>query len=371
MLNRILATVLKKNNKKLFVSLLSLLLIVGIVTIYTWIIPNANTAQSEDGIPKIVTAFDYKAMVTPNVLHPNGGTVEAGETLYKNITTAIPFDLKSVISADEEVLVKGSYEVQLLIKAGGNWERAFPLQSKQSFEGKGTDISVIDSSYHIDLAQVKTFILQVENETGVRHPKYELEVVPTIQGELHYSDKVKEIDIEDKLIFDYLPLEIKLASEKDYSTAIQPNDSQTLTTPFNVLGFSIPLLVIRIVWTSLFLLLLLSILFSLVYLDEGPVSDGTSEAERLSKKYGRRVIPIAEQIDFTGKTIVHFATFTSVLKIADEIEQPIFFYEDGNDDSQMYLIVDLFCVYTYAPNTDIPPARITKNLANRKEYAIG
>ncbi|MGN7385463.1 DUF5305 family protein [Sporosarcina sp. SAFN-015] len=371
MLNRILATVLKKNNKKLFVSLLSLLLIVGIVTIYTWIIPNANTAQSEDGIPEMVTAFDYKAMVTPNVLHPNGGTVEAGETLYKNITTAIPIDLKSIISADEEVLAKGSYEVQLLIKAGGNWERAFSLQDKQSFEGKGTDISVISSSYQIDLGQVNAFILQVENETGVRHPKYELEVVPTIQGELQYSDKVKELDIQDKLIFDYLPEEIKLASEKAYSTAIEPNENQTLTKSFSILGLSIPLLLVRIISISLFLLLILSILFSLVYLDEGPVNDDTSEAERLSKKYGRRVIPISEQIDFTGKTIVHFATFTSMLKIADEIEQPIFFYENGNDDSQMYLIVDLFCVYMYAPNTDIPPARPAKNLANRKDYVIG
>jgi hypothetical protein len=370
-LDRILTTVLKKSNKKLFLTLLSLLIVMGGLSIYSWIIPKTPTLQSVDSTPRVKTTYAYQAVVTQNTLHPNGGTVDVGDTLYKNITTAIPIDLKSAITAVEEVLAKGSYEVQLLIRAGDNWERSFPLQNKQSFEGKGTDISVIDSSYQIDLDQVNAFILQVENETGVRHPQYELEVVPNIQGEVQYLDKVREIDIQDKLVFNYLPEEIKLASEKAYSTAIQPNDSQTMTTSFSVLGLTISLSLVRIISTSLFLLLLLSILFSLVYLDEGPVNDSTSEAERLSKKYGRRVIPISEQIDFTGKTSVHFSTFTSMLKIADEIEQPIFFYENNNDHSQMYLIVDLLCVYTYAPNTDVPPARPTKDLGKRTEYVIG
>lgn len=345
----------------------------GGLSIYSWITPRIPTLQSVDNAPRLETTYAYQAVVTPNVLNPDGGTVEAGDTLYKNLTTAIPIDLKSAIYAEEEVLAKGSYEVQLLIKAGDNWERSFPLQTKQSFEGKGKDIPVIDGSYSIDLAQVKAFILQVENETGVRHSQYELEVIPTIQGDLQYADKVIEIKLQDKLVFNYLSEEIKLASEIAYFTAIQPNESQTLTTSFSVLGLTISLVLLRIISTSLFVLLLLSILFSIVYLDEGPVNAVSSEAERLSKKYGRRVIPISQQIDFTEKTIVHFAKFTSMLKIADEIEQPIFFYENENenDNGQIYLIVDLLCVYTYAPNTDVPLERTTKDFGSGTEYAIG
>lgn len=371
MLNRILATVLKKSNKKLFLSLLSLLIVMGGLSVYSWIRPKTTTLPAVDSAPRIETTYAYQAVVTPNVLHPKGGTIEVGDTIYPKITTAIPFDVTSVISAEEEVLAKGTYEVQLLIKAGDNWERAFSLQNKQNFEEKGMDISVIDSSYEIDLAQVKAFILQLENETGVRQSQYELEIVPTIQGVLQYSDKLTEIDIQDRLLFNYLSEEIKLASAKVFSTAILPDESQAMTTSFSVLGFSFSLLLVRISSTSLFLLLLVSILFSLVYLDEGPVNAVTSEAEELTKKYGRRVIPISKQIDVEGKTIVPFASFTSMLKIADEIEQPIFFYGNGNEHSEMYLIVDVLCVYTYAPSTNAEPTKPNKDLGKRKEFVIG
>jgi hypothetical protein len=83
------------------------------------------------------------------------------------------------------------------------------------------------------------------------------------------------------------------------------------------------------------------------------------------------VIPISKQIDVEGKTIVPFASFTSMLKIADEIEQPIFFYENGNEHSQMYLVVDVLCVYTYVPSTVAAPERANKDLGKRKEFVIG
>ena len=86
---------------------------------------------------------------------------------------------------------------------------------------------------------------------------------------------------------------------------------------------------IRIISTLLFILLILVILFSFAYLDSGPVKAVTSEGEMIKKKYGSQVIQISQQIDTTGKTIVRFAAFKSLLKIGNEIEQPIFLYENA------------------------------------------
>ena len=124
--------------------------------------------------------YDYKATITPNILYPNGGTVEVGDTIFKKITTAIPFNLKSTINSDNEVIAKGTHEVQLLVNAGDLWERSFPLEQKKSFEQKGTEISLIDTAYKIDLGKVNTFITQVEEETGIRPSQYTIEVVPNI-----------------------------------------------------------------------------------------------------------------------------------------------------------------------------------------------
>lgn len=370
--SRILATVLKKNNKKLFISLLSLLLIMGMLSIYAWITPRTKTLQLEDSSPRIETTYTFKAIVTPNALHPNGGTVDVGDTLYKNITTAIPFDVKTVIHAKEEVLAKGTVDMQLLIKAGDNWERAFPLQGKKDIEEKGTNLSVIDNSYKINLAQVEAFIVRVENETGVKHAQYEIEVVPSIKSVIQYADKELNINIQDKLKFIYLQDEIKLASEKNFTAMLLPEDN-TVINSVSVFGLSIPLTVVRIISTTLLIVLFLSIIFSLVYLDEGPVKVVQSEAERLKKKYGKRVIRISKQIDFAGKTVVWFDKFNSILKIADEIEQPIFLFEDEHDRGQMYIVVDMLCVYTYIPRATEPPnlAKSTSDTEIGESYVVG
>lgn len=370
-LERILATVLKKNNKKLFLTLLSILLIMGVLSIYSWVTPRTTTLELEDTIPRMETTFAYKAIVKPNALHPKGGTVEAGDTLYKNVTTAIPFDLFAVIRSKDDMVVNGTFNVQLRIKAGDEWSRTFPLKNNQLFDYKGKTIPIIDSSYQIDLAQVKAFILQVEKETGVRHSQYELEVVPTIQGNVEYADIVRDFDFQDTLKFNYLSEEIKLASEKSFSSAIHPNGSQIVMNPFNLLGFSLPLLPVRITSTSLFLLLLLSILFSFNYLKEETITSDKSEAVRFNKKYRKRVIRIFQQIDVEGKTIVPFASFSSMLKIADYIEQPILYYENAIDHSGMYLIVDVVCVYTFVPSMEVSPSIPIKDTGSGKAYVVG
>lgn len=346
------------------------MLIVGVLSAYSWILPRTANVESIDSTPKIETTFDYKAKVSPNVLHPNGGTVEVGPTLFKNITTAIPFHLKSIISSKQGVVAKGTYNVQLLIKAGDNWEKAIPLQGNKNFEQTGTNLSIIDSSYSIDLKQVEAFILQVEAETGVVQSQYELEVVPTLQGVIQFGDIVRDIDLRDTLKFTYLSKEINLASEKKFSTAIQFNESQTIADSISFLGLSFPLIPFRITSAVLFLLLLLSIIFSLVYLDEGAAKVVKSEAEKINKKYRKRVIRISRQVNFEGKTIVSFEAFKSMLKISDEIEQPILFYVTKDNQNPIYFIVDVLCVYTYVPDANQTQSTLIKDNGNGNAYVV-
>ena len=83
-----------------------------------------NTSQIE-------TSYDYKATITPNILYPNGGTVEVGDTIFKKITTAIPFNLKSTINSDNEVIAKGTYEVQLASQGRGPLGKIIPFRAKK------------------------------------------------------------------------------------------------------------------------------------------------------------------------------------------------------------------------------------------------
>ena len=139
-MKRIFSNLLNKKNKKLKFYLAGLLIIAATVSVFSFLQPTTTTSQSNDNTAQFGTSYDYKATITPNILYPKGGTIDVGNTIFKKITTAIPINLTSIINADNEVTATGTYEIQLIVKAGELWERVFPLTEKQAFELKGTEI---------------------------------------------------------------------------------------------------------------------------------------------------------------------------------------------------------------------------------------
>ena len=188
-MKRILSKVLTIKNKNLNFVLIGLLIIVATSSVISLVQPTTTTKQLDGSTTQVGTSYDYKATITPNILYPKGGTIDVGDTIFKKITTAIPLTLKSIINSDKEVTAAGTHEIQLVVKAGELWERVFPLQQKQAFELKGTEISLIDNTFKIDLNEINSFITKVEDETGIRSDQYTFEVAPNIEGTVSYDGK--------------------------------------------------------------------------------------------------------------------------------------------------------------------------------------
>ena len=70
-----------------------------------------------------------------------------------------------------------------------------------------------------------------------------------------------------------------------------------------------------------------------------------TDAERIDIKYRGRLIPIKQQLDMCNS--LKLESFESLLKIADDKEQPIFRYEDLNK-AVMYYVVDGKHIYSYS-----------------------
>ena len=188
-MKRIFSNLLNKKNKKLKFYLTGLLILAATVSVSSFLKPATTTSQSNDNMAQFWTSYDYQATITPNILYPNGGTIEVGNTIFKKITTAIPINLTSIMNSDNEVTATGTYEIQLIVKAGELWERVFPLAEKQGFELKGTELALIDTNFNIDLNEINSFITQVEDETSIRSDQYLFEVVPNITGTIAYDGK--------------------------------------------------------------------------------------------------------------------------------------------------------------------------------------
>jgi len=370
-MREILVNMVKGKNKKLFFPLLLVLIIAATISIYSLLQPASTTNQINDNTPRIETSYDYKATVKSNLLYPKGGTIEVGDTIVKKITTAIPFNLKSTILSENEVLAKGTHEVQLLVKAGDYWERMFPLEQKQDFEVKGTIISMLDNAYEIDMEKLNAFIIQVEEETGVRPSQYEIEVVPNIKGTMLHAGKEMDIQIQDKLMFQYLHDEIKLASDKTFTSATPLTTNQVITNTFTLFGMPFSLSLIRIISSLVSILVLLTIIFTYKYLMVDRGKPVPSQADKINKKYRSRIIKVSQKVNMAQKSKLSLDSFTSVLKIADEKELPIFLHEDQQNDSAVYFIVDGDYFFSYETTIIDPVPVISKGKRKGKTYAIG
>ncbi|MGN7385454.1 DUF5305 family protein [Sporosarcina sp. SAFN-015] len=324
--------------------ILSSVLAVSIaILIYSFLQPTTSTTTTHSNPTGITTIYDYKATIKPNVLNTSGGTVPVGDTILKKITTAIPIDMKTIITSTEDIVVEGEHEVQLTVVAQDLWEKTFPLEKKQSFQQKGTAISIMDGTYSIDLDKINAFITQAEEETGITPSKYSLLVTPMIKGTIHFDGIKRELQVNENLVFHYLFDSIVLASEKEFTSPIQFGSIETITNTLNFLGVVVPVSVLRI--SSLLSSLVLSLLWIYVNNIMKP-RKRKSQIESINKKYGNRIIAVSRNEGMDGKSILLLSDIKSLLKIADEKELPIFVQQEGVERAS-YFIVDGNQLYKY------------------------
>ena len=344
----IVARVFKKNNKKLLIIFTVLLLMSTSITVYSMSQPNTLTNKSDENVSRIDTIYDYKATIKPNLLNPEGGTIEVGDTFFKKITTAIPFTIKSTILSDNEVQANGTYEINLIVKAGELWEKTFPLDKEQTFQQNATEISILDKSYNIDIEKMKTFITQAEEETGVRSDQNTIEVIPTIKGTINYDGQEVPFQVNEKLIFQYTYEKIILASEKSYTSSLPFSTTKEITNSMGIFNLELPVDIVRIVSAFLSITLLISTLF-IGYKTQWKVriKPIPTQIEKINKKYSSRIIHVAEKINTNQKSIITVQSFTSILRIADEKELPIFHINNQQSEFATYFIVEGEYFYQY------------------------
>ncbi|WP_172373351.1 DUF5305 family protein [Sporosarcina jiandibaonis] len=333
--------------------------------------PLTTASEINDNIAHLETNYDYKATITRNVLYPKGGTIDVGDTIFTKITTAIPFHLITLMSLDHESTIKGSHEVQLVVDAGGLWNRVFPLESKQLFDLTGTELAVIDKPYQIKLNEITTFIAQVEEETGIRADQYTIEVIPNIEGTISYAGKTESIPELGSLVFQLANDELILLSEKSFNTVAPFVSTEILTNTFNFFGSSLSLSHVRVISSILSILTFLSVIYLYTILMVSRKKSSSTQVDKINKKYGNRIIPVSQKINSDEKTMITLQSFKSIIQIADEKELPIFYHRIHQDGSALYFITDGDYLYKYE-TVKLTIARSTEEILDGDEaYAKG
>lgn len=346
-MRKYLFKMIKIKQNRWIVILLPFLILFIVLSFYSIVQPSTTVKQTNENTAQLETDYSYQATVNKSLLYPTGGTIEAGDILFKKITAAIPLYLKATINSEDEVTVKGTLEVNLLLKAGERWEKSFPLEKQQSFEKVGTDVNILDKGYKIDLQNLNNFITQVEEEVGSSPGSYTYEIVPKISGTINHNGVEKDFQMGDKLIFEAAYDEIKLASEKTFTSQIPFTKTETITNTFNLFGLSLPLVPVRIISTILAIILLIPILFNYKQLMKTRVKPKKSEVFMINKKYGKRIITVTQELKGAQKSIISLDSFKSILHLSDEKELPIFLNKKPEEGRPVFFIVDGDYVYSY------------------------
>lgn len=329
--------------KKFQFSILILCIISTSIAIYSWLQPNKITSENVDNDLQIKTQYDYQATISPNILYPDGGVIEKKKELVKAILSDIPFTINSTIRSDKPVTVKGSYEIQLIVKADNIWEKKFTIGEKKNFSGNGTEISIFKGDrFKIDYESVSDFISDVEEELSIQPEYYSLIVQPYVNGIIQYNDSTQVLTLQDQLVFQDYFENVILGSDTEYSSSLPFTTSTVTENEISLFKFTIPLILVRLISSVLALLFLAIYLLLIVKFKQKQ-----SVQEKIIRKHKDKLIPLSKQIETYNHSVVHLHSFKSLLQISDSKELPIFYVSSSIDHATVYFIIDSYYIFQY------------------------
>jgi hypothetical protein len=301
--------------------------------------------------------YDYAVEVNPCTLYPIGGTQDAVGAIFPTISKRIIVNIETEFCAEKPVSVQGSYQINFQLRAEELWTKDFPLTTKKNFTIKGKRGKVIREEVVLDLEKIKEFIAEVERETENSRRTYYFAVKPELTGTLTYNQETLPLQEESILQFAYESNEINLAGEQGFSTDLFFEKKAKKLQSFVFAGKSFSLVGARRLFLGLSLLFLMLWVYQVR--QHHLIEKGWRESQKIDKKYGSRLVHVAEEVNIARKTKIRLKSFQSLLQIAEEREIPI-----------CRLCSAGFKVVYFVPDSDYIYYYLVEELLTKKQVAV-
>ncbi|MDP5274389.1 DUF5305 family protein [Chengkuizengella axinellae] len=326
-----------------------------IFTVYSFLQPTTIVEESIDN--KIVqsTSFEYKANIIPNILYPDGGTIDPGITILPKITESILIHIKSSVSVNQPVEIDHNNQVKLVIKAKELWQKEIPLTSigqASLTETPENETLLLNDEYKIDLESIISFIESVEEETGISVSSYQLNIVPNLSGVINYNSNEIPLNSEAYINFEYTTNNIKFVESNEVLEEETLINKTVIPQYFQLISLNIPYPLLRVFFSVLSFGI---ILYFLLYIQNKLKHrrKSISEATKIDKKYTKRFINVKEKVNTLNKSMLKIESMKALMQIVDEKDLPIFRFHDGIKNTTMYFLIDDQYIYSYDANNYI------------------
>lgn len=300
----------------------------NITMIYNPIYNNLNLGEEQTYIKKLL---DYVTV--------NFGISYIGSDSY-------PIEIEYKI--DATVTGQESTEPESIIK-GVCWSKVFPLINNQIINTTSNSCE-IQKSINFSVADYENFANEAINITGIKIPHY---LTIAMTGSI-------KIDTPYEVISLPINLNIQLPLLKDTFTITKSNtnivqdtitssETTTLPKPYNRIFI--------IIYVSIILLSIITITLLIIFSIEPTRQDIVyKKIKHIIKNYNSRLIAVRFMDDIVIKQIYSVQCIDDLVKVADEIERPIYYLYDKNKinyDSKFY-VQDKDDLYIYDVNIFYP-----------------
>lgn len=350
-------TTFKRNKYKIFFIFVAVLWIIStFLTLKAFRQPLELEQKSLLNTITEKTVFEYNAEVIPCTLYPSGGVVTPEGHVMTAITSRINIHMESWVTSQKPVEVKGSQEILLKLVAENLWEREFIISNKSQFNLTGDKNQLIMGDYGINPHDFINYIDKVEEETKIRAGRYYIKIKPVLEGEIVYKDTTLNFDPTPELVFEIGNNQLSLVKNqiKDQTGDVPKNKLEfskntpieiinIIPQPFVIFGKSFSPIKARVVLATLSIITF-AIIIKILWSRRKELSKSMTESQKIDKKYSSRIIKVDQEYKLDNP--FYLESFKTLLKIADEKEQPILRFRT-RERYTSYCVIDGRQQYVY------------------------
>ena len=290
--------------------------------------------------------FSYRAETTPGPVYPTG-TVATADPVFTRLVDTLDVALRYRLSTEAPTDVHGTIALDAVVSDTTGWTRTFPLAPRRVFRGpKATTAGVFDVRAFEDL------VLQAREETAAPFASITVTLHPVVDVAGSVGATTIDGSFDPKLAFSYdgTTLRPVPASDADpgspppFRPSVPQSGEEVVTTPLAFGPLSLPVADARTISSlgigvSFAALLLAGALLARPARGRGP-------AERISSRYGNRIVP-ARAIIPPERWVTEIDDMDALVRIADAYERVILHVVEGSED--VYLVDDGVAVYRHRP----------------------
>lgn len=329
------------------------LMLIGSALTTVWWYRQASEA-SEDLVvftAKHEAALDYRVFFRPNALFPEQ-SADPGKVYLFPLTDYINTSIVYHFSAQEACDISGEYQLVAAVTAYETargesledtqkikvWEKKFPLIPLTHFSAHDKNIK-IKNQIPIYLATYADFARQVKEELKYNPSSVELSI--------NYDIKVKGISSAGEISETLAPVMIIPLQGTTYSVGGQLQEQKESVVSSSQMLKRDDVIASRklfLITTIVLVLILLGILLGTKSIIPDPLEQ---DLTNIIRRHGDRIVACHGQFDeITAEKLIKLHSFTDLIKVADELNQPIL-YEAQEDRKHSFYILSEDLLYQY------------------------